>query len=152
MLKKTATLYTDGGSRGNPGPAGIGFELLLSDDEKILGGAYIGEASNNIAEYQAIVWGLQNAREAGVSTIILRADSELAIKQIKGEYKVKNEGLKPLFFEVVSLLKSFESFTAEHVYRKDNVVADALVNEALDTREQVGNYLIEPPELRTLLN
>lgn len=142
-MPEIATLYSDGGSRGNPGPAGIGFELQLVDGSLIGGGAYIGEASNNVAEYQAIIWGLQNALEAGVEKIILRADSQLAVKQILGEYKVKNEGIKPLFAEVVRLLKCFKGVRVEHVYREDNKQADSYVNEALDAKESVGNYLLD---------
>lgn len=142
----TGVLYTDGGARSNPGPAGIGFDLELSDGLHYSAGAYIGEASNNVAEYQAIIWGLQNALDAEVSTITLRADSQLAVKQIKGEYKVKNEGLKPLHAKVATLLKKFERVRVEHVYREENKEADARVNEAIDARMTVGSYLVGPED------
>ena len=145
MIDK-AVLQTDGGSRGNPGPSGIGYEIYTARDgvEVTLsdGGAYIGEATNNIAEYQALIWGLQNALALGVKHLSVRADSELMIKQIKGEYKVKNEGIKPLFLEVIKALRVFDSYDVCHVYREDNKRADALANEAMDSKQSVGSYTV----------
>lgn len=139
-----ALLHTDGGSRGNPGPSGIGFALLVDDSRELItlseGGAFIGEATNNVAEYHALLWGLKNAAALDVKHVDIRADSELLVKQIKGEYKVKNEGIKPLYREAQELLSSFAAFTITHVYREDNARADMLANEAMDTGESVGTY------------
>ncbi|MDR1087764.1 MAG: 6-carboxytetrahydropterin synthase QueD [Coriobacteriales bacterium] len=141
-----AILHTDGGSRGNPGPSGIGFVILADDGRELVtvseGGACIGRATNNIAEYRALLWGLKNARALGVRHLDIRADSELLVKQIRGEYKVKNEGIKPLFAEAQLLLKGLESFDIAHVYREENSRADALANEAMDRGESVGSFQV----------
>ncbi|MDR2714370.1 MAG: 6-carboxytetrahydropterin synthase QueD [Coriobacteriales bacterium] len=141
-----AVLNTDGGSRGNPGISGIGFALAAVDDDQLVplcsGGAYIGVATNNHAEYQALIWGLRNALESDVKIIDVYADSELVVKQLNGEYKVKNEGIKPLYAQARALLGAFESYTVNHVLREENAAADALANEAMDTREQVGDYCV----------
>lgn len=139
-----AVIHTDGGSRGNPGPAGIGFTIEVDGTVVCRGGAYIGETTNNVAEYSALVWALENARSMGISAVDVRADSELLVKQIKGIYRVKNEGLKPLFADTMSLLKSFSTFTVTHVRREFNKAADALANEAMDARGLIGDYLCEP--------
>lgn len=139
-----AVIHTDGGSRGNPGPAGIGFTIEVDGAVVCRGGAYIGETTNNVAEYSALVWALENARSMGISAVDVRADSELLVKQIKGIYRVKNEGLKPLFSDTMSLLKSFSTFTVTHVRREFNKAADALANEAMDARGLIGDYLCEP--------
>lgn len=139
-----ALLHTDGGSRGNPGPSGIGFVILVDDGRELLticeGGAYIGKATNNQAEYQAMLWGLQNAVHLGVKHLDIRADSELLIKQVKGEYKVRNEGIKPLYEQVKKTIKLLGSYTIGHVYRNDNARADALANEAMDSKTSVGTF------------
>ena len=140
-----ALLNTDGGSRGNPGPSGIGFTLSVDDGRgmEIIcdGGWFIGKATNNQAEYQALIWGLQNARELGVRHLSVQADSELAVKQLLGQYRVKNEGIKPLFNRTMSLLDCFEHYDIEHVMRGDNSFADDLANQAMDAREPVGDYV-----------
>jgi 6-pyruvoyltetrahydropterin/6-carboxytetrahydropterin synthase len=141
-----ALLHTDGGSRGNPGVSGIGFTVDVDDGRELMtlcrGGAYIGVATNNVAEYRALIWGLRNARELKIRRIDIRADSELLVKQLLGAYRVKNEGIKPLFAEARRLLEGFESHTIEHVPRERNSVADALANEAMDKRESVGNFIV----------
>ena len=143
-----AVLYTDGGSRGNPGPSGVGFVIFSAEtqdqaaDSICEGGAFIGEATNNVAEYQAMLWGLENAHALGVRHLKIRADSELLVKQVKGEYKVRNEGIKPLFNKVVAELSGFTSFEISHVYREDNSRADALANEAMDLKENVGSFCV----------
>ena len=147
---KTATLRTDGGSRSNPGPAGIGFVLVIDGEQVYRGGAYIGETTNNVAEYSALLWGLDNAKAAGVTTVDIESDSELLVNQLKGIYKVKNEGLKPLFAQVRDRLAGFGGYSIKHIYREHNSEADALVNEALDRRAAVGNYL-RPPSLKQSL-
>lgn len=143
---KQGILHTDGGSRGNPGPSGIGFVLLADDGRELVtlseGGAFIGEATNNEAEYQALYWGLANARALDVQHVSVRADSELMVKQVKGEYKVRSEGIRPLFEQVKRALAAFGSYDISHVYRKDNARADALANEAMDTGESVGTFAV----------
>lgn len=141
-----AILHTDGGSRGNPGPSGIGYELLVDDGRGLTtiseGGAFIGEATNNVAEYQALIWGLGNAIALDVRKLDVRADSELLVKQIKGEYRVKSEGIRPLHRKAMALLETLESYSISHVYRADNARADALANEAMDAEGSVGGFQI----------
>lgn len=128
------TIYTDGGSRGNPGPAGIGVAIYEQDSLVCEIGEYIGEATNNIAEYKALIRGLEECKQQGAARVQAYADSELLVKQINGQYKVKNEGLLPLFQEVCFLSKSFEHFAITHVRREKNKVADALANKGMDER------------------
>lgn len=127
-----ATLFTDGGARGNPGPAGIGFVLEIEGEKKISVGKYIGETTNNQAEYQALLAGLTRARKEGVKEIECFLDSELVVKQLKGQYKVKNVDLKPRVAQVKELMQSFDRVSFTHVRREKNALADALVNEAID--------------------
>ena len=147
-----ATLNTDGGSRGNPGPAGIGFTLVFDDGLTYRGGCFIGETSNNVAEYNALLWGLENAKAAKVEDLSIRADSELMVNQVRGTYRVKNEGLKPLFAQVMVLLGAFKRFDIEHVYREKNSEADALANEAMDKRATVGEFLRKPAVKQSLFD
>lgn len=131
---------TDGGSRGNPGPGGAGIVVTAPDGTVAArGGAYLGPVTNNVAEYEALLWGLRVARALGAKDVIVRADSELIIKQLNGEYRVKNEGLKPLFVAAQSMRRQFDSVTFKHVRRAENAAADALANEAMDGRSVVGN-------------
>jgi len=132
-------LYSDGGSRGNPGPAGIGFVLKDGYGSACDGGAVIGEATNNVAEYRALIWGLENALEMKAKRVEARADSELLIKQLRGEYKVKNAALKPLFLDALNLSKQFDAVEFVHIPREKNEEADALANEAMDANKEVGN-------------
>jgi len=130
-----ATLFTDGGSRGNPGPAGIGFVLKISDkgmDELVEYKEYIGKATNNQAEYRALLAGLEEAVERGVKELTCFLDSELVVKQVKGLYKMKNPGLRPLWEQVCGLKDDFSKIDFKHVPRAKNEEADRLVNEALD--------------------
>ena len=128
-----AILHTDGGARGNPGPAGIGVVLEISGQKKIFK-KYIGESTNNQAEYQALILGLTEAKKAGVSEVDCYLDSELVVRQLKREYKVKNEGLRPLFIQVWNLTQQFKKVKFIHIFREDNKEADQLVNEAIDDR------------------
>jgi ribonuclease HI len=139
-----ATLYTDGGARGNPGPAGIGY-VLVSDtgEEHAAAGRYLGEATNNVAEYEALVAGLRAARALGVDELVVRADSELVVKQMRGEYRVKHPNLKPLFVSAQELVRGFGAVRFEHVGRADNARADGLANEAMDCRGDVGTCVAE---------
>jgi ribonuclease HI len=140
----TAVLRTDGGARGNPGPAGAGF-VIEADGEVVCGGGrYLGECTNNVAEYQALIWGLENVAALGYSAVSVFADSELLVKQINGAYRVKNQGLKPLFVRALELLRGFDAFEVQHVRRESNHAADAFANEAMDARALVGDYACEP--------
>lgn len=126
-------LWTDGGARGNPGPAGIGVVVTDAQGEVVAEIAeYIGEATNNQAEYRALIAGLMRARELGTTVVDIRMDSELVVRQLKGEYKVKNENMKPLYGQATALLKTFARYTIQHVRREQNAEADKLVNQALD--------------------
>jgi ribonuclease HI len=124
--------YADGGSRGNPGPAGYGG-VLQKDGETIatVSGA-IGIETNNVAEYTGLIKVLEKALEMGFTQIEMRMDSELIVRQITGQYKVKNEGLIPLFHKACKLADKFMIFKIVHVRRADNAEADKLANEAMD--------------------
>lgn len=141
-------LRTDGGSRGNPGPAGVGF--VIEQDGEIIcrGGRFIGVETNNVAEYQALIWGLENVAAMGHSSVTVFADSELLVKQINGQYRVKNEGLKPLFADALKLLRAFSGFKVVHVRRENNAEADEMANQAMDTRATVGDPACEPGGLK----
>jgi len=130
-------MFADGGARGNPGPAASGAVLFeLEDDEigkKIAEvSEYLGRATNNQAEYNAIVIGIKKAKELGIQILDVRLDSELAVKQLNGEYKVRNEELAKKFLEIYNLRQSFREIRFSHVRREYNKVADALVNKAID--------------------
>jgi ribonuclease HI len=123
----------DGGARGNPGPAAIGVvvqgaggEVLEEVSERI------GSATNNVAEYRALLLGIERARALGANELELIGDSELIVRQVKGEYKVKDAGLRQLHAEAKRALAAFESWSIRHVRRDSNAEADRLVNEALD--------------------
>lgn len=126
-------LFTDGASRGNPGPAGAGAALYLG--ELKVGQAYrkLGRMTNNRAEYEALLMGLELAREKGFRRIQIRADSELMVRQIEGRYKVKNQDLKPLYQSAMALLNRFDSYSIIHIERALNKEADSLANLALDS-------------------
>ncbi len=130
------TAYTDGGARGNPGPAGYGVHVL--DDEgntlaELVGP--LGHATNNVAEYSGLIAALEWAIDHGESGVRVRMDSELVIKQMRGEYKVKHAGLQPLHAEARRLVARLGRVTFEHVRREQNKVADALSNKAMDLAE-----------------
>ncbi len=135
---RTIRIFCDGGSRGNPGPAGIGAVLLDASYEPaaVIGtvSETIGIATNNVAEYQALVSGLELAEPFGARRIEVRADSQLLIRQLEGRYRVKNAGLQPLYRRAMTLLQAYAEVDLAHVYREDNVEADALVNLALDAQ------------------
>ena len=128
-----ARLFTDGGARGNPGPAAYGY-VLESDDGHVLDarGEAIGIATNNVAEYSALVAGLLKAVELGVDELEVISDSELLVKQMRGEYKVKSLGLRLLWEEASGLADRIRSIRYTAVRREHNELADRLVNEALD--------------------
>jgi len=127
------TVNVDGGARGNPGPAAIG--VVVRDDEgEVLEelGEKIGEATNNVAEYKALLRGIELAAVHGATDLELVGDSELVVRQVEGRYKVKNAGIKPLHAEVKRALRDFDSWSIRHVRRESNADADRLVNQALD--------------------
>ncbi|MEX2252953.1 MAG: ribonuclease HI family protein [Thermoleophilaceae bacterium] len=128
-------VHVDGGARGNPGPAAAAAVVLDPEDpEGVLHerSEYIGEATNNVAEYRAVLLGLAAARELGASAVEVINDSELVARQIGGEYKVKNKGLKPLHREAMAALREFDRWSVRSVRREANERADELVNETLD--------------------
>ena len=128
-----ATLYTDGGSRGNPGPAAFAYVLEAGDGTVLAAhGETIGVATNNVAEYRGLVAGLAKAVELAVPDIEVVSDSELLVKQMLGEYKVKNEALRELSLEATRLARKLDNVDYRHVRRAHNELADRLVNEALD--------------------
>jgi ribonuclease HI len=126
-------VHVDGGARGNPGPAAVAA-VASSPDGDELGerNEFIGDATNNVAEYRALLLGIQLARELGASEVEIVNDSELVARQIGGEYKVKNAGLRPLYLEAMRELRDFESWAVRPVRREHNARADELVNDALD--------------------
>ena len=128
-----ARLSTDGGARGNPGPAAYGFVLETEDGDVLAAhGEAIGRATNNVAEYRGLVAGMEKAAELGVRELEVVSDSELLVKQMRGEYRVKNEALKALWEEANDLEDRFTRVHYTAVRRDHNELADSLVNEALD--------------------
>jgi ribonuclease HI len=126
-------LFTDGGARGNPGPAAVGVVLLNSKGKEVSAfGKTIGSTTNNQAEYQALLAGLQLAKQHNVSSLHCYLDSELVVKQLNQEYRVKDKQLAPLFMKVWNLSQEFSLVTFSHVRREKNQRADELVNQALD--------------------
>ena len=126
-------IFTDGGARGNPGQAGIGV-AIADETGKIITRhkKYIGEATNNVAEYEALILALNKAAELGGANLQINMDSELVVRQMQGRYKIKDPGLKILAAEVLKLRNQFASVEFIHVRRKQNKLADKLVNEAID--------------------
>lgn len=130
-------IYTDGGARGNPGPAAIGAVFYKEDEfgkrkelKKIK--EYIGEQTNNYAEYTALITALQNATGMGFDNVQCYLDSELVVKQLNGLYKVREQTLKPLIARILALTNKFNNITFTHVHREHNAHADKLVNQVLD--------------------
>jgi ribonuclease HI len=123
----------DGGARGNPGPAALGCSISTPDGAEIEAiGETLGHATNNVAEYSAAIRGLERAKELGARVVHLRSDSQLLIEQLRGNYKVKSPGLKPLHARATALARAFDRVTFEHVRREQNTRPDELVNLALD--------------------
>jgi ribonuclease HI len=132
-------VHVDGGARGNPGPAAAAA-VIESSDGQLLGehAQLLGRTTNNVAEYRALMLGLERARELGASEVEVVGDSELIAKQVLGEYKVKNEALRPLHREATNALRGFDSWSIRTVPRAQNADADALVNAALDQARDTG--------------
>ena len=133
MANPVVNLYTDGACRGNPGQGGAGA-VLVDETGEIVATVRrsLGHCTNNIAEYKALIFGLEEALKKRYGRLNIFLDSELLVNQIKGSYKVKNENLKTLMFEVRKLLSYFDSYTVEHIDRSLNHMADKLANEAID--------------------
>ena len=128
-------VHVDGGARGNPGPAAIGVVTSTPDGEVVDELAeLIGEATNNVAEYRALLRGLERAREFGATEVELVNDSELVARQVQGAYKVKHPGLRPLYDQAMEALRGFERWSVRSVPRAQNAHADQLVNAALDAQ------------------
>ena len=137
----------DGGSRGNPGPAAFG--VVVRDDRDpdtplVTAGRFIGVATNNVAEYKGLIFALEQARDLGADQVTVRGDSELVIKQMKGQYRVKNAGLKPLYERAQQILLDIKAngrITLEHNLREKNKIADRLANLAMDRRVAVDDLI-----------
>jgi ribonuclease HI len=131
-----ARLHTDGGARGNPGPAGIGV-VLESEAGEVVGeiARGIGVTTNNVAEYTALIAGLELALDKGVSELDVRVDSELVVQQVRGRWKIRNDRLRALAVRARALLGRFESVSVTHVPRELNAGADALANQGMDAAE-----------------
>ncbi len=128
-----AIVHVDGGARGNPGPAAAACVISTPDGDVVAEHAeLLGRATNNVAEYRALLLGLERAKELGVSEVEVVNDSELIAKQINGQYKVKHEAMRPLHLQALTALRGFASWTVRTVPRAQNARADALVNAALD--------------------
>lgn len=127
------TVHVDGGARGNPGPAAIA--AVVSDESGMViheAAETIGRATNNVAEYRALLLGIERAKELGATELELVGDSELIVKQVRGEYRVKDAGLRPLHSAAQKALGDFAEWRIRHVKRAENAEADALVNQVLD--------------------
>jgi len=146
------TIYVDGGSRGNPGPAAAAFVLKDKKGAQLAAKAFfIGKATNNVAEYTAIIKALEAAIQLGAKEAAIYSDSELLVRQLEGQYKVKSENIAPLFQHTMCLLNDFEKWKIKHITRENNTQADKLVNDALDLRkdiESADNTAKENPPIR----
>lgn len=128
-------LFTDGAARGNPGPAGAGAVIISPDGHVVAKvGKFLGDETNNVAEYMGLIIGLKRAKAMGIKELDVLADSELLVKQLNGEYAVKAEHLKPLHEEARALLKAFSEIEIRHIPREENAQADAMSNRAIDER------------------
>jgi ribonuclease HI len=134
-LSERLVVHVDGGARGNPGPAAIAAVLAEPEDEVLEEHSEaIGDATNNVAEYRALLLGIERAQALGAREVDLVGDSELIARQVRGEYRVKDAALRELHARVVEALRNFDRWTIRNVPREDNARADGLVNEALDAR------------------
>jgi ribonuclease HI len=129
----------DGGSRGNPGPAAAGVVICAGDDGTELQkfGVFLGRATNNVAEYQGLLHALKRSAELGATRVEVVSDSELLVRQMNGQYRVKNAGLKPLFEQAQDLAAGFDSFSIRHVRREHNTIADGLANQAMNAKRDI---------------
>jgi len=131
-MRKRVTIFTDGASHGNPGPAGIGVVICNEKGETVKNlSEFIGETTNNVAEYMALIYGLQEALILRAEEVIINTDSELMAKQLKKEYKIKNADLKMLYGQLGHLLGGFDKYEINHIDRSQNKGADRLANKAI---------------------
>jgi ribonuclease HI len=138
-------VYTDGAARGNPGPAGAGVAIVDPEGGPVAHAwRYLGEATNNVAEYEALCLGLERAAALGGRCVELRADSELIVRQMKGEYRVRHPGLRDLFARACNLAARFDAIAYVHIPRARNRVADRLANRAIDRQEAGESEASEP--------
>ena len=134
------SLYCDGASRGNPGLASSGYVILNHLKQPVCqGGEFLGQATNNQAEYQSLKVGLERSLALGAKSLAVFMDSQLVVRQVSGQYKVKNEGLKDIYKQVMDLIKNFDNFQINHIDRELNKTADTIANQVLD------NHLGKPP-------
>ncbi len=133
MKYNKLTIYTDGGARGNPGPAGMAV-VIYDENGKLIGqhSKFIGRATNNQAEYKALIFGLEKAKNLRAKEARCFLDSELIARQLTGQYRVKDKDLKPLFAKILQLTNNFDSVTFRHISREENKLADKLVNLAIN--------------------
>lgn len=133
MSPKRLVVYADGGSRGNPGPAGAGAYLENEAGETVARVyKYLGETTNNVAEYSALIFGLKEAQRQQAEEVLVRMDSQLAVRQVAGDYRVKEPTLQKLHAQVMDLLGGFKRYQIEHIPRAENAEADKLANYAMD--------------------
>jgi ribonuclease HI len=143
-MDETLILEFDGGSRGNPGPAGIGVVVRAADGTPLVTlGRYIGKATNNVAEYTALITVMEKAKELGAKRVKIHGDSELIVRQMNGAYRVKHPDLIPLHRRAKELFDDFESATIDHNYREKNTLADSLGNLAMDRRSDVTEASVD---------
>lgn len=136
-----ATIYTDGGSRGNPGPSGIGYYIVGADGREIKrGGEYLGMSNSRLAEYYALKEGLEQAIELGLKRVNFMSDSLMMVNQLNGVYQVKNMDLMQVYSDVLGLLSKLDSYSFTHIPREQNKEADAEVNRVIDENTQRGEY------------
>lgn len=141
---KRVEVFIDGAARGNPGPAGLGVVIKDADKKTIKEFyKYIGNATNNIAEYSALVYGLKAAHMLGAADVKLNLDSELAARQLKGEFRVRDLKIKPLFDQAIHLINGFKSFEVRHIRREENREADKLANKAINLADLKGSLASE---------
>jgi ribonuclease HI len=137
-MNETLTLEFDGGSRGNPGPAGIGVVVRAADGTPLVTlGRFIGRCTNNVAEYRALITAMEEAKKLGAKRIVIRGDSELIIKQMLGQYRVKHPDMKVLYDEAQDLINEFDDAKVQHNLRHKNELADKLANLAMDRKKDV---------------
>jgi ribonuclease HI len=139
-------IHTDGGARGNPGPAAYAYVIERPGQPAVEVAGRLGTATNNLAEYTALVRALEHARKLGARRLHVHSDSELLVKQMNGVYKVKHEGLRPLYEQAQQLCKQFESVKIQHVFREQNKHADRLYNEVLDGLRDDGETVTAEEE------
>ena len=136
-----ATIYTDGGSRGNPGPSGLGYYIIGPDGKELKrGGEFLGFSSSRLAEYYGLKEGLEQAIELGLKKVHFKSDSLMMVNQMNGVYKVKNQDLMQVHADVLKLLENLEAYSFSHIPRGQNIEADTEVNRVIDANTQRGSY------------